>query len=107
MIQREFDNCYKIFEPTLVGFPWESKEAYIQILSQIYHYVKHSSRIMCAVASRLSLDQEPLHAFLVQHAKEEMGHHFLAKTDLRSLGKNIEDIPELVSTRMLYEPQCS
>jgi thiaminase len=100
-----FEREYKKVQPQFKDFPWQSKEAYALWLSQIYYYVNHSSRIMALVAGRLPAQHEKIHTQVLKHAQEEAGHQFLAKQDLKNLGFDVQDFPEMNSTRMFYEPQ--
>lgn len=105
MIMDTFTKEFTRLEPVIMGFPWQDKKAYAIFLAQVYHFVKHSSRIMSTVAAHLPQEMEAMHTQLLKHATEEMGHQFLAKQDLKFMGYRLEDLPELSSTRMFYEPQ--
>ncbi|MCB0393581.1 MAG: iron-containing redox enzyme family protein [Bdellovibrionales bacterium] len=105
MIFDEFRREFKRLDPVFTDFEWGSKYKYALFLAQVFHFVKHSSRIMSAVASRLPHSHEKIHSMLLQHANEEKGHQFLAVTDLKALGYKVSDLPELNSTRCFYETQ--
>ncbi len=92
-------------EPELSRFPWENRKSYALFLAQVFHYVKHSSRIMSTVAAHLPQEMESMHIALLKHTTEEMGHQFLAKQDVKFLGYDLADFPELSTTKMFYEPQ--
>lgn len=91
--------------PELKRFPWEDKKSYALFLAQVFHYVKHSSRIMSTVAAHLPQEMETMHTHLLKHTTEEMGHQFLARQDVKFLGFDLADFPELSTTKMFYEPQ--
>lgn len=105
MIMDTFQKEFTRLEPVIMGYPWDDKKAYAIFLAQVFHFVKHSSRIMSTVAAHLPQEMEQMHTQLLKHATEEMGHQFLAKQDLKYLGHPLEGLPELASTRMFYEPQ--
>ena len=105
MIFQKFEEEFSKFDPIFMGIPWQDKGVYGAFLTQVFHFVKHSSRIMATVASHLSQEQEEIHTQLMKHANEEKGHQFLAKQDLKVLGYNLEDFPEFHSTKMFYETQ--
>lgn len=86
-------------------FPFEEPRAYAQFLAQTRHYVVHTTRLLGATAARISEDREALHVRFMQHAAEERSHHRLAEHDLRKLGRQIEQFPELPVTQALYQSQ--
>ena len=81
---------------------------YARLLVEIYHYVKHSTRLLALAASRLGPDQRRLFQRFLEHAKEESGHEQWALGDLRALGANQDDViasAPLPSTVALYAYQ--
>jgi uncharacterized ferritin-like protein (DUF455 family) len=67
--------------------------------------VCHSTRLLGLAAARVGVDQEKLHQRLFRHASEERSHHLLAQHDLRAIGFQLDDHPELASTAALYQTQ--
>lgn len=62
------------------------REHYARFLIEIYHYVRHSTRLLAAAASRLGPDRQRLFARFVEHMEEEAGHDQWALSDLKALG---------------------
>jgi thiaminase len=85
--------------------PWTNKTVYARYLAQTYHYVVHSTRLLGLAAARLGAEDEKLHHRFLQHAGEERSHHLLAERDLRKLGFELGDFPELPATKALYQTQ--
>jgi len=86
-------------------FDWENPDAYAQWLGQTYHFVLNSTRILALASARTPMNQYQLHNRFIDHAKEERGHEVLLLRDLKALGKNIDEIPELAPTAALYKTQ--
>ena len=62
---------------------------YAAWLSQTYHFVKHSTRLLSIAAGRASLDQENFHKRFVAHVVEEANHEKLAESDLKNMGYSV------------------
>jgi len=62
------------------------KEAYAMFLRETYHLSKHTSRFICAAASRMTDAQEAIRTRFMHHALEEDGHHKFALKDLKNIG---------------------
>ncbi|MEO6954989.1 MAG: iron-containing redox enzyme family protein [Polyangia bacterium] len=107
MIKDALTSCVAELGAALREFPWASREAYADWLAQTYYYVRHSTRLLAASASRFPQDEEgnALHVRFIAHMAEEKKHEMLCIRDLASLGGTIDKFPELASTRMFYEPQ--
>jgi len=105
MIFDDFKKEYESFDPVWTNFDWANKEKYAMFITQVYHFVCQSSRLMSAVASKLPAKHERIHAVLLQHANEEKGHQFLAVSDLKAMGYTTESFPQLNSTRCFWETQ--
>lgn len=86
-------------------FPWENVEAYAQWLSQTYHYVKYSTRLLTLSSTHIPLDNLPLHNRFIDHAKEERNHEVLLIKDLQAIKRNINDYPEQYPAAGLYQSQ--
>ncbi len=84
---------------------WSTKEAYGSWLTQTYHYVSHSTRLLALSASRFDLNQNKLHTRFIEHLREEKGHEVLAVNDLKLIGKSINDFPEFTETSAFYKTQ--
>lgn len=87
------------------NFDFCQSQIYAQFLAQTYYFVSHSTRLLALAAARFPIEQEELHHRFIQHISEEKGHHLIALKDLENLGYDIHTLPELYSTRLLYEPQ--
>ncbi|WP_394823374.1 iron-containing redox enzyme family protein [Pendulispora albinea] len=89
----------------LLAFPIHQRRAYGDFMAQAYYWVSHSTRLLALAASRLGTGNEPQHRRLLEHAREENGHHLYAERDLRHLGMRVEDFSELAPTAALYQTQ--
>jgi hypothetical protein len=90
---------------TVADYPWENVEAYAQWLSQTYHYVKYSTRLLTLSSTYTSIDDLPLHNRFIDHAKEERNHEVLLIRDLQAIQRNINDYPEHYPAASLYQSQ--
>lgn len=84
---------------------WDEKLLYADYVAQTFYYVKHSTRLLALSASRLGYEQQHIHSRFIKHLGEESNHEKLALSDLKHLGFDLSDFPELTSTRLFYEPQ--
>jgi hypothetical protein len=93
--------------PHTQAFPWDERSAYADWLSQTYHYVHRSTRLLACAAARFPVDQrgDALHHRFSRHMSEEKKHERLCLHDIGCLGAALIDYPERPATRMLYEPQ--
>lgn len=73
------------------AFPWENREAYARWLLNTWEYVQHTTRLTALAAARIPLGAEELHARLLTHGAEEMGHEKLLVDDLAALGHALDD----------------
>ena len=83
--------------------PWSNREFYGLWLTQTYHFVRHSTRLVTLASSRLPLDLEGLRRRFVEHAKEEWGHERLAANDLKNLDFDLNHFRELGVTAGFYQ----
>jgi thiaminase len=104
-MMREFIEANRHEMDAIRAYPFEEPRAYAQFLAQTRHYVVHSTRLLAAAAARIPEEREALHMRFLQHAAEERSHHRLAEHDLRKLGRQIEQFPELPATQALYQSQ--
>ncbi|MCB0365646.1 MAG: iron-containing redox enzyme family protein [Bdellovibrionaceae bacterium] len=65
---------------------WDAPEVYADWLSQTYHFVRHTTRLLALAAGVASLDQQSYHQQFLYHLKEEYGHEKIALADLKALG---------------------
>jgi uncharacterized ferritin-like protein (DUF455 family) len=86
-------------------YPWKDKKAYGLYLSQTYYYVVHSTRLLALAAGNMKIDDTPFHRRFLEHAHEEKGHEIMVLNDMKALGFDINDFPELPHTRLFWEPQ--
>lgn len=89
----------------LKKFPWEEKLAYAWFLSQTYYYVCHSTKLLHVAVGRMKQSDKKFYKRFVEHLTEENGHEMIALKDLKKLGFDIKDFPELPETRMFWESQ--
>lgn len=93
-LARQFERC-----------DWENKEFYREYVAQTYHYTRHSVRMLAAAAAAADENHTDYYQRSLQHIREEAGHEKLALADLKALGGDIADYPELDITRALWETQ--
>src|SRR4030095_406532 len=63
-----------------------TRDEYARLLTEIYHYVKHSTRLLALAAARTSPSRAALFRRFVTHIGEESGHEKWTLHDLRALG---------------------
>jgi len=68
-----------------------SRELYLSFLTQAYHHVKHTARLMGFAAAQT--DDEELQDALIEYLNEERGHEKWILDDIRALGGD----PEVVA----------
>jgi hypothetical protein len=89
----------------LLAFPIHARRVYGDLMAQAYYWVSHSTRLLALAASRLGTGHEAQHRRLLEHAREENGHHLYAERDLERLGLRVDDFSELAPTAALYQTQ--
>jgi pyrroloquinoline quinone (PQQ) biosynthesis protein C len=95
-----------VLEPAatrMLAFPWRDAECYRGFIAQLFHFTRYSTRMLAAAAA--NTDSREFYKRLVSHIREEEGHEKLALADLKAMGGDIADYPELGITRALWEPQ--
>jgi hypothetical protein len=99
--------CVEELAVELGRFPWTNRDAYGDWLAQTYYYVRHSTRLLAASATRFAFDDRgnALHHRFAAHMDEEKKHELLATHDLKGMSFRLEDFSERHSTRMFYETQ--
>ena len=101
------DACVSQMAAAGKQFPWTDRAAYMGWLAQTYYYVRHSTRLLASAAARFPFNRQgdTLHVRFGAHIGEEKRHELLCVHDIQVLGGSIEACPELLATRMFYEPQ--
>jgi pyrroloquinoline quinone (PQQ) biosynthesis protein C len=61
---------------------------YIAYLRELYHYVRHTSRMLALAAGRISDDRPGLRRWFLEAAVEENGHEAFCVHDIRNLGED-------------------
>ncbi len=87
----------------LLSIDWNQKAAYAAWLSQTFHFVAHTSRLICRAASQFEQKDNRFHKMMTDHLKEEDGHDTIASDDLRAMGYSLNDWPEWSITRVFHE----
>jgi pyrroloquinoline quinone (PQQ) biosynthesis protein C len=64
-----------------------SRQAFLDYLQEMYHYVKFSCPLMERMRDRLGPGQEAVAEYLTEHIREEAGHEQWVLDDLESLGR--------------------
>lgn len=104
-MKKFFNEHITIANEAIDKFVISGIETYAQYLAQTYYFVCHSTRLLALSAARFTAAQEALHRRFIAHMAEEKGHHLIASADLKKLGYDINQIPELATTKILYETQ--
>jgi pyrroloquinoline quinone (PQQ) biosynthesis protein C len=103
-LYQTFDASIDELGKKLVAYPWHDRDAYISWVAQTFYLVNHTSRLLCLSAARCNDgEDEELLKKTLWHLKEEWGHEEIARTDLRHLGLDIAEVPELAQTSLLYQ----
>jgi len=101
------ENCFEAklneIDAMIRDYPWENPEAYCAWLAQQYYLVRHSSRLLGLALSKI--DDATVRNEYVNHLHGERGHDELLLKDLKTLGRKVEDYPELPSARLLIHNQ--
>jgi len=87
------------------SFPWNNKTAYAEFLAQTFYYVRHSTRLLALAGGMMPLENRRAFDRYIKHIAEERNHELLARRDLEQLGFELDAMPELPVTRLLWEPQ--
>ena len=87
------------------SFDWTDKEAYSLWLAQAYYLVRHTTRLLALCAGYCPFEYENTHKRILEHLREESGHDMIAVADLKALGIELSDVPELPKTAELIRLQ--
>lgn len=104
-LKKFFDQTLMQAGPELMEMPWESKEFYSMWLSQTYHYVNHSTRLILMAGAHFDHSKDAFHRRFIDYCREERNHEKLAVNDIKGLGLSLADLPELTSTKCFYQSQ--
>jgi hypothetical protein len=96
--QPHFDRVLK----TVLTLNWSNPDVYGDFLAQTYHHICHSTRLLAAAGSRFTTAQDQFHLQCMKHATEERSHEKLSLSDLKTIGRSLENFPELPATKALY-----
>jgi len=86
-------------------FPWGDRRAYAEFLAQTFYYVRHSTRLLALAAGMIEPGDRKAFDRYIKHIGEERNHELLARRDLEELGFELDQMPEMPATRLLWEPQ--
>jgi hypothetical protein len=104
-LKNAFNGNFEVLAAWAEKFPWEDRQAYAQWLAQTYYFVKHTTVFLTLTAAKFGVRNGDAHKGTLKHLREETGHEKLALNDLRNLGYDVADIPELLETSVLYQTQ--
>lgn len=79
-----------------------SREAFLDYLQEMYHYVKFSCPLMELTRDKLGLGQEAVAEYLTEHVREEAGHEQWVLDDLESLGRPRSSVIESLPMRQTF-----
>lgn len=105
MNRNEFINPLNKYANRVQQFRWEDIDCYASWLSQTFHFVSHSTRLIALAASRFYKDKSQLHQRFLEHISEEEFHENLASRDVKALGLELSAFPELSVTKVFYRSQ--
>ena len=100
--------CEKIAENLsrqVMRMPWDNKSFYAAWLAQTYYFVSHSTRLLALAAARFHIDQDETHQRFISHMSEEKRHERLCLHDLKAIGVELNEIPEMAQTKAFYQRQ--
>jgi thiaminase len=80
--------------------PFENIEFYKNYMAQTYYFVIHSVKLLQLAHDHTT--EKNLKDTFLKHIQEELGHEKMAQQDLRKMGFEVEQIPELQATKDLY-----
>jgi ferritin len=103
-IEQAYKKIQSENKSAFLHFPWEDKAAYSEWLAQTYFYAKFTTRII-SLAGALFHNDDPLHYRFLEHAKEEKNHEKILLSDLKVLGKNIDQFRASIPALCLYQTQ--
>lgn len=104
-VRSEVEQHIQMTEKALKDFPWTDREAYAMWVAQTYYFVSHSTRLIALAAARSGFDVPEIHNRFLAHVGEEKGHEKLCLLDLKGLGKDLKDLPEMPATASMYQTQ--
>lgn len=84
---------------------WESKEEYGDWMAQMYYFLCHATRLLCASGARLTMKDDAIHMRMIDHCQQEKTHERMAIRDLAALGYKFTDFPEYPATATVYQSQ--
>lgn len=87
------------------SFDWTDKDTYSLWLAQAYYLVRHTTRLLALCAGYCPFEYENTHKRILEHLREESGHDMIAVADLKALGIELSDVPELPKTAELIRLQ--
>jgi 3-oxoacyl-[acyl-carrier-protein] synthase III len=73
-----------------------TRDHYARFLVEVFHYAKHTPRLLAAAASRLGSECRELAARFLENAREEAGHDLWALADLRAMGHPTDRLADSV-----------
>ena len=87
------------------SFPWHQAEKYAMWLAQTMYFVKYSTRLFALSSAHCPVEDNKFHQRFLKHLQDELGHENLAISDIKQLGFEVKDLPELPQTKALYQTQ--
>jgi hypothetical protein len=104
-LKKSFLDCIERLARASSKFPWDNKNAYGNWLAQTYYFVRHTTCFLAIASSRFGHWQRERQYYLLGHIREEMEHDKVALEDLKNLGFELTDFPELPETSAFYQSQ--
>lgn len=104
-LKQIFDHEIETLSESFRMFPWLEKESYALWLAQTYYLVRHTPRLLGLAAGKFGVEQEAMHRVALEGLKEESGHDQLALNDIKSLGFDLSELPELPQTAAIFQSQ--
>lgn len=104
-LNQEFQNAIEQIVTQMKAFPWENEAAYSGWCAQTFYMVQHTTRYLCFTASQFGLEHQEFHDFCLNHLREETGHELLAKKDLESFDRSLDQFPPTPETELMIQSQ--
>lgn len=100
-----FEEAFNGLSQAVDRFPWEDRTAYAHWIGQTYYFVDHTTVFLSLIAAKYGIEAKRAHLETLHHLREESGHEKMALADLKAMGFEISQIPELGETALLYQNQ--
>jgi Iron-containing redox enzyme len=85
-LRKKFEEVVSKTADDIRSYPWEDPAFYKSWLAQQYFLVRHTPRLLCALALRVQLEDQKGFAEALHHLREETGHDQWLLADMKKMG---------------------